>query len=177
MKLKPKQYKLCDDKDYLLKYGLIAQQVQAEEELSEFVINDEEYIANIYCNGIYNNKIIASSKNINGLININDELKLILDNKMEDKEFIIEKTTYHNRYKKRYIKVINIIDDYSFEIDNEIKVNNNNIFFLWKKREVYPISPRFSRFLSFPDFETGKREKKSLKFSLRRQGLPRNVQP
>ena len=29
------------------KYGLIAQQVQAEEELSEFVINDEEYIANI----------------------------------------------------------------------------------------------------------------------------------
>ena len=45
MKLKPKQYKLCNDKDYLLKYGLIAQQVQAEEELSEFVINDEEYIA------------------------------------------------------------------------------------------------------------------------------------
>ena len=56
MKLKPKQYKLCDDQDYLLKYELIAQQVQAEEELSEFVINDEEYIANIYCNGIYNKK-------------------------------------------------------------------------------------------------------------------------
>ena len=47
MKLKPKQYKLCDDKDYLLKFGFIAQQVQAEEELSEFVNNDEEYIANI----------------------------------------------------------------------------------------------------------------------------------
>ena len=134
MKLKPKQYKLCDDQDYLLKYGLIAQQVQAEEELSEFVINDEEYIANIYCNGIYNNKIVTLSQNINGLININDELKLILDNKMEDKEFIIEETTYHNRYKKRYVKVINIIDDYSFEIDNEIKVNRNHIVFIYGKK-------------------------------------------
>ena len=115
MKLKPKQYKLCDDKDYLLKYGLIAQQVQAEEELSEFVINDV---------GIYNNKIITLSQNINGLMNINDELKSILDNKTEDKEFIIEETTYHNRYKRRYVKVINIIDYYNFEIDNDIKVNS-----------------------------------------------------
>ena len=134
MKLKPKQYKLCDDQDYLLKYGLIAQQVQAEEELSEFVINDEEYIANIYCNGIYNNKIITLSQNINGLINTNDELKLILDNKTKDKEFIIEETTYHNRYKRRYVKVRNIIDDYSFEIDNEIKGNSDNIVFIHGKK-------------------------------------------
>ena len=112
---------------------MIAQHVQAEEELSEFVINDEEYIANIYCNGIYNNKIITSSKNINGLININDESKLILDNK-NDTEFIIEETPYHNRYKRRYVKVIYIIDDYSFEIDNEIKVNSDNIVFIYGKK-------------------------------------------
>ena len=98
MLLKPKQYNLCDDKHYLLKYGLIPQEV--EKVLPGFVVDDEEYIANIYCNGIYINKIIASSKNINGLLNINDELKLVLDNKTEDKEFIIEETTYHKRYKR-----------------------------------------------------------------------------
>ena len=53
---------------------------------------------------------------------------------MEDKEFIIEETTYHNRYKRRYIKVINIIDDYSFEIDNEIKGNSDNIVFIHGKK-------------------------------------------
>ena len=41
MLLKPKQYNLCDDKDYLLKYGLIAQEV--EKVLPDFVVNDEEY--------------------------------------------------------------------------------------------------------------------------------------
>ena len=45
MKLKPKQYNLCDDQDYLLKYGLLAQEV--EKVLPDFVVNDEEYIANI----------------------------------------------------------------------------------------------------------------------------------
>ena len=49
---------------------------------------------------------ITSSKNINSLININDQLKLILDNKTEDKEFITEETSYHNRYKRKYVKVI-----------------------------------------------------------------------
>ena len=53
---------------------------------------------------------------------------------MEDKEFIIEETTYHNRYERRYVKVINIIDDYSFEIDNDIEVNSNNIVFIYGKK-------------------------------------------
>ena len=33
-------------------------------------------------------------------MNINDVLKLILDNKSDDKEYIIEESTYHNRYKR-----------------------------------------------------------------------------
>ena len=74
MKLQPKQYYICDEKDYLKNYGLIAHDV--EQEMSEFIYNDEEYIANIYSNAIYNNKIITFSKNINLLINIGDELKL-----------------------------------------------------------------------------------------------------
>ena len=60
MSLKPKQYNLCDDKDYLLKYGLIAQEV--EKVFPGFVINDKEYIPNIYCNGVYINIIIKSFK-------------------------------------------------------------------------------------------------------------------
>ena len=91
MKLKPKQYKLCDDQPTL-------------------------------------------SQNINGLININDELKLILDNKTEVKVFNIEETAYHKRYKRRYVKVINIFDDYNFVIDNEIKVNSDNIVFIYGKK-------------------------------------------
>ena len=55
---------------------------------------------------------------------------------MEGKEFIMEETTYHNRYKRRYVKVINIIDDYNFVKDNEIKVNSDNIVFIYGKKLI-----------------------------------------
>ena len=53
---------------------------------------------------------------------------------MEDKEFIIEETTYHNRYERRYVKVINIIDDYNFVIDIENKANSDYIVFIYGKK-------------------------------------------
>jgi len=53
MALKPKEYYLCDDKDYLKKYGIIAQDVANNQDLSHLVYSDVDYIANIYSRGIY----------------------------------------------------------------------------------------------------------------------------
>ena len=56
---------------------------------------------------------------------------MILDNKSDDKEYIIEESTYHNRYKRWYVKIVKTIDDYNFERENEIKFNSNNIILIW----------------------------------------------
>ena len=37
-------------------------------------------------------------------------------------EIIIEETPYHNRYKKRYIKIKSIIDDFTIEIEESEKI-------------------------------------------------------
>ena len=51
-------------------------------------------------------------------------------------EIIIEETPYHNRYKKRYIKIKSIIDDFTIEIEEEIEIlesEKNNILIYGKK--------------------------------------------
>ncbi len=50
MLLKPKEYHLCDDKDYNKKIGIIAQDVDiVEVDFAELIYTtDSEYIANIY---------------------------------------------------------------------------------------------------------------------------------
>ncbi len=139
MLLKPKEYYLCDEKDYLKKYGIIAQEVNDNEDLNHLVFNDEDYIANIYLYASFireNNKykLITNSSIINK-INIDDELKLLLNN-TNNIEIIIEDSPYHNRYKKRYVKVKSIIDETTFEIYEDIELNNNemnNIFIYGKK--------------------------------------------
>jgi hypothetical protein len=163
MKLKPKQYMLCDEKDYLRKYGIIAQDVK--EVIPELVYTDTEYIANIFSKAIFKkekideiiielgddtisppkkpkikeifNYTITTVKNIKGLVNIDDELKLLLDNiGIEDVEIIIEDSSYHNRYKKRYTKVKSIINDYTIEVYDDIELNDiekENLFIYGKK--------------------------------------------
>jgi len=143
MLLKPKEYMLCDEKDYLKKYGIIAQDVK--EILSEFIYIDEDYIANIYSIGKYKKEIINNisvfliefENEINNKINIGDELKILLDNKNKiNKEIIIEDISYHNRYKKRFIKVKSIINNKIIEIENELDIEEkekDNIFIYGKK--------------------------------------------
>jgi hypothetical protein len=114
MLLQPKEYMLCDDKNYLKKYGIIAQDVK--QTLPEFVYTDEDYIANIYTNAIYSddNNIykLQITKDISNLISIHDELKILLDNNDNSNiEIIIEDLPYHNRYKKRFVIVKSIIDN------------------------------------------------------------------
>jgi len=64
-------------------------------------------------------------KNINGLIDVGDELKIILDNDDDNKEYLLNASYEYNLYKKRFVKVINIIDDYTFEVDNNINITEN----------------------------------------------------
>jgi len=136
MALQPKEYYLCDEKDYLKKYGILAQDVYSNQDLRHLVYQDEEYIANIYTNASYNNRIITTQISIMDKIEINDELKILIDNNNENKEIIIEDLPYHNRYKKRYVKIKEIIDDYSFEIYEEIEImeNEKNKIFIYGKK-------------------------------------------
>ena len=128
MLINPKEYYLCDEKDYHKKYGIIAQDIYQIPELNHLVYKDEDYIANVYSFAFYNNSngiyIISSLNPIINLIDINDELKILLDNNF-NKEIIIEDLTYHNRYKKRFVKVKSIIDEYSFEIFDDIELNED----------------------------------------------------
>ena len=128
MLINPKEYYLCDDKDYHKKYGIIAQDLYKIPELNHLVYKDEDYIANVYSFAFYynsNGKYIISSLNpIIDLININNELKILLDN-YNNQEIIIEELTYQNRYKKRFVKVKSIIDNYSFEIFEDIELNED----------------------------------------------------
>jgi len=136
MLLKPKQYMLCDEKDYLKKYGIIAQDVNKQDELNHLVYIDNDYISDIYCKASFNEiegkYLLTTEKNINNIVNVNDEIKILLDNmNIENTEIIIEDTPYHNRYKKRYGKIKSIIDEYTIEIYDNIELTETekqNIF-------------------------------------------------
>ena len=69
MTLKPKEYYLCDDKDYNKKFGIIAQDV--EQIFPEFIHTENNYIANIFSCATYDNNIITTDKDISNLIKIN----------------------------------------------------------------------------------------------------------
>lgn len=132
MALKPKEYYLCDDKDYNKKFGIIAQDV--EKVFPELIHTEKDYIANIYSYAKYDNGIITLDKDITDLINIDDELKIILDNNDKNNlEIIIDDTPYNNRYKRRFVKVVEIIDNHSFKIDIDLEIVANDIFIYGKK--------------------------------------------
>ena len=134
MLLKPKEYYLCDDKDYNKKFGIIAQDIEID--FPELIYTDTEYIANIYSYATYNNFIITFDKDITDLININDELKIVLDNNDKNNlEICIDDTPYSNRYKRKYCKVVEIINNYSFKID--IELQEENVFVFGKKTKDF----------------------------------------
>ena len=134
MELKPKEYYLCDDKDYNKKFGIIAQDV--EKVFPELIHTEKNYIANIYSYATYDNLIITLDKDITDLINIDDELKIVLDNNVKNNlEIAIDDTPYNNRYKRRFVKVVEIIDNHSFKIDLELK--EVHIFIYGKKVEDF----------------------------------------
>ncbi len=81
---------------------------------------------------MYSDFTITLDKDITDLIIVDDELKIILDNNDKNSlEIAIDDTPYNNRYKRRFCKVTEIIDNYSFKIDIELK--EENIFVFGKK--------------------------------------------
>jgi len=141
MMLKPKEYYLCDEKDYLKKYGIIAQEVANYPDLSHLVYKDEDYIANIFTEANYfevkSRYFLRTKISIIDKVLPNDELKLLLDNiNTINKEIIIEETPYHNRYKKRFVKVKGILDINTIEIYRPIELTEaekEQIFIYGKK--------------------------------------------
>ena len=121
MKLQPKKFNVLNDKNKKFQYGFISQDI--EKEMPEIIYKENHYIANVYDYGNHKDRIITMKKYINGLINIGDELKIILDNDDENKEYLLNASYEYNLFKKRFCKVIKIIDDYSFEIDINICIS------------------------------------------------------
>jgi hypothetical protein len=65
--------------------------------------------------------IITANDDLTGKIEVGDELKLVSNNNnKENQEFILDATPYHNRYKRRYAKVTEIISPTQFKVDCEI---------------------------------------------------------
>ena len=129
---------MIDDKDVNFKYGFIAQDIEQIPELKNLVFTGSDYICNINSYGTHlnldNNKAkITANNNINGLLNIDDEIKLVFNN-IDNQEFIIDDTPYKNRYKRRFVKVLEIIDDYSFIIDSNLTIDDTDPFFIYGKK-------------------------------------------
>jgi len=136
-KLQPKSFNLMDDKDDNFKYGFISQEVEKIPELEKLIFKTTDFICNINSYGNYNKNIIKANNNISGLVNVDDNIKIVLNNNNpNNQEFELDGTPYKNRYKRRYLKVIEIIDDYSFIVDKEFE-KNEEIFIYGKEVEDF----------------------------------------
>ena len=138
-KLQPRTFDLIDDKDVCSKYGFISQEVEAIPELTKLIFTTTDFICNINSYGTHNNTgdgkaIITANNNINGLIDVGDNIKLVFNNNDKNNlEIIIDETPYKNRYKRRYVEVLEIIDDYSFVIDKELTIDETDPLYIYGK--------------------------------------------
>jgi hypothetical protein len=139
-KLKPKSYDVIDDKDVKFQYGFIAQDIEEIDELKKLVFSEPNYVANVNSYGTRRNDgggcIITAHDDLTGKIEVGDELKLVSDNN-EDKEFVLDATPYHNRYKRRYAKITEIISPTEFKVDcevNKLCCNDDDPFLIYGKK-------------------------------------------
>ena len=58
---------------------------------------------------------------------------MVFDNS-SNQEFIIDDTPYKNRYKRRFANVVEVIDDYSFIIDQELNIDETDPLFIYGKK-------------------------------------------
>ena len=141
-KLKPKSFDVIDDKDVKFQYGFIAQDIEEIPELKKLVFTEPDYIANVNSYGTRRNDgngcIITANDDLTGKIEVGDELKLVSDNNDKDnQEFILDATPYHNRYKRRYAKITEIISPTEFKVDCEINklcCNDDDPFLIYGKK-------------------------------------------
>jgi hypothetical protein len=134
-KIKPKSFDVIDDKDIRFQYGFIAQDIEEIPELKKLVFTEPNYIANVNSYGSCKDNIIKANDDLTGKIEIGDEIKLVCDNNnKENQEFILDSTPYHNRYKRRYGKVTEIISSTEFKVDCEINKFNDDEFLIYGKK-------------------------------------------
>jgi hypothetical protein len=140
-KLKPKSYDVIDDKDIKFQYGFIAQDIEEIPELSKLVFTEPNYIANVNSYGTRRNEdgccIITANDDLTGKIEVGDELKLVSDNNDENQEYILDATPYHNRCKRRYTKITEIISPTKFKVDCDIDklcCNDDDPFLIYGKK-------------------------------------------
>ena len=135
-KLKPKSFDVIDDKDIRFQYGFIAQDIEEIDELKKLVFTQNDYIANVNTYGrLGEENIIKADDDLTGKIEIGDEIKLVCDNNnKENQEFILDSTPYHNRYKRRYAKITEIISPTEFKVDCEINKFSDNEFLIYGKK-------------------------------------------
>jgi hypothetical protein len=105
------------------------------------VFTEPDYIANVntYAKRVNDGEgcIITANDDLTGKIEIGDELKLVSDNSNKDnQEFILDATPYHNRYKRRYAKVTEIISPTQFKVDCDINslCCNDDEFLIYGKK-------------------------------------------
>jgi hypothetical protein len=134
-KLKPKTFDVIDDKDIRHQYGFIAQDIEEIPELKKLVFTEPNYIANVNAYATLKNDIITANDDLTDKIAVGDELKFVSDNKdKENQEFVLDATPYHNRYKRRYAKVTEIISPTEFKVDCEINKFCNDQFLIYGKK-------------------------------------------
>jgi hypothetical protein len=134
-KLKPKTFDVIDDKDIRYQYGFIAQDIEEIPELKKLVFTEPNYIANVNAYATLKNDIITANDDLTDKIAVGDELKFVSDNKdKENQEFVLDDTPYHNRYKRRYAKVTEIISPTEFKVDCEINKFCNDQFLIYGKK-------------------------------------------
>jgi hypothetical protein len=138
-KLKPKTFDVIDDKDIRHQYGFIAQDIEEIPELKKLVFTEPNYIANVNAYATLKNDdgscIITANDDLTDKIAVGDELKFVSDNNdKENQEFVLDATPYHNRYKRRYAKVTEIISPTEFKVDCEINKFCNDQFLIYGKK-------------------------------------------
>lgn len=117
--LNPKSFNLLIDKDNNKRYGFIAQDVIKI--LPDIINKESDYIADIFTMGTIKEKIITIDKNIKSILKVGIKIKLVFDNNEKHNKKLIGATNEYNRYHRVYVNVTRIINNYSFEINQELE--------------------------------------------------------
>jgi hypothetical protein len=129
--LKPKKYIRLEEKEEIFEYGLIAQDV--EKVIPEIVYTECNYIPNIYdyCEYDNENKIITCKRDISELISLDIKIQIIHNNGDGvncQRCFPINGKHLNNDYITNSAKVVEVIDNYSFKINDDIDIHETSLF-------------------------------------------------
>jgi hypothetical protein len=129
--LKPKKYIRLQEKEEITEYGLIAQDV--EKIIPDIVHTECNYIPNIYDHCEYNNKTktITCKRDISTLISVDTKIQIIFDNGdgiNTQRCYPINGKHLNEDNIATIGKVIEVIDNYSFKLNDDVDIDETLIF-------------------------------------------------